>query len=108
MQGVQSIPFDLNGESSMFGTNRIALVLSLVLACAATLRAEEKKPMGNVKPAGAPLELTVSGETKYTLDIGGKTSEEYAKTIEDAKTKGGRMPAPPKVDLKLTVKKVCI
>lgn len=88
----------------MFGTNRIALVLSLALACAANLRAEEKKPMGSVKPAGAPLELTVSGEAKYTLDLGGKTPAEYAKSIEDAKAKGGRMPAPPKVDLKLTVK----
>ena len=88
----------------MFGTNRIASFLSLVLACAASLHAEEKKPMGSVKPVGAPLELTVSGEAKYTLDLGGKTSEEYAKSIEDAKTKGGRMPAPPKVDLKLIVK----
>ena len=60
--------------------------------------------MGSVKPAGAPLELTVSGEAKYTVDLGGKTSEDYAKSIEDAKTKGGRMPAPPKVELKLTVK----
>ena len=87
----------------MLGMNRIAWVLSLALACAANLRAEEKKPMGSVKPAGAPLELTVSGEAKYTLDLGGKTSKEYAKSIEDATTKGGRMPAPPKVDLKLTV-----
>ena len=60
--------------------------------------------MGSVKPAGAPLELTITGVVKYTLGLGGKTSEEYAKMIEAAKEKGGRMPAPPKVELKLVVK----
>ena len=81
------------------------LLLSVaVLAVAFAARAEEQKPAGSVKPEGAPLELTISGESKYDLDLGGKTAEEYAKSIEDAKKAGGRMPAPPKVDLKLVVK----
>ncbi len=88
----------------MRGLCHFALSLSLASAVAAGARAEDKKPSGSVKPAGAPLELTITGEAKYTLDLGGKTSEEFAKMIEDAKTKGGRMPAAPKVELKLTVK----
>ena len=83
---------------------RILITTALVFALIVAARAEEKKPMGSVKPAGAPLELTITGEAKYTLDLGGKTGEEYARSIADAKDKGGRMPAPPKVDLKLVVK----
>ena len=83
---------------------RTLISTALVFALIVTARAEEKKPMGSVKPAGAPLELTITGVAEYTLDLGGKTGEEYARSIADAKDKGGRMPAPPKVDLKLVVK----
>lgn len=82
----------------------LLLAAALLFSTTIAVRAEEKKPAGSVKPAGAPLELTITGVAKYTLDLGGKTSEEYAKMIETAKEKGGRMPAPPKVDLKLVVK----
>lgn len=82
----------------------LLLAAAVLFSIGTAVRAEEKKPVGSVKPAGAPLELTITGEAKYTLDLGGKTSEEYAKMIEAAKEKGGRMPAPPKVDLKLVVK----
>ena len=83
---------------------RILISTALVFALIVAARAEEKKPMGSVTPAGAPLELTLTGVAEYTLDLGGKTGEEYARSIADAKDKGGRMPAPPKVDLKLVVK----
>ena len=81
----------------------LLLAAAVLFSTTIGVRAEEKKPVGSVKPAGAPLELTITGVVKYTLDLGGKTSEEYAKTIEAAKEKGGRMPAPPKVELKLVV-----
>lgn len=77
---------------------RTLLGTALLMALSPDARAEEKKP------TGAPLELTITGEAKYTLDLGGKTALEYEKIIADAKEKGGQMPAPPKVDLKLTVK----
>ena len=81
-----------------------ALGCALLVVLTINAPAKDKKPMGSVQPEGAPLELTISGEAKYTLDLGGKTPEEYEKLILDAKEKGGRMPATPKVDLKLTVK----
>ena len=85
-------------------TFRILLGAIAVAALAATVGAEDKKPAGSTKPAGAPLELTVSGTAEYELDLGGKTPEAYEKAIADAKAKGGAMPAVPKVDLKLVVK----
>ena len=51
------------------------------------------------KPADAPLEATLDGTTKYTLDLGGKTAEEFAKSL-----KGDQVPPAPKVDLKLVLK----
>lgn len=79
-------------------------ILLGVLALLGGARAADDKPTGSTKPKGAPLELTVSGTATYELDLGGKTGEEYAKMIADAEKAGGRMPATPKVNLKLTVK----
>lgn len=49
--------------------------------------------------ADTPLEATLEGTTKYTLDLGGKTADEFAKSL-----KGDRVPPAPKVDLKLVLK----
>ena len=87
----------------MRGVSRIVLS-ALVLTFVGAAQAEEKKPVGSTKPAGAPLELTITGTAAYDLDLGGMTSEAYAKMIADAKEKGGRMPAAPKVALKIVVK----
>ena len=87
----------------MFASFRIAF--SIAFAAGAVASAEEKKPVGRVKPAGAPIELSIVCKvSEYELDLGGKTGEEYAKMITAAKEMGGRMPATPKVDLKLVVK----
>ncbi len=85
-------------------TIRISLCSIAVVAFVTAAGAEDKKPAGSTKPEGAPLELTVTGTATYELDLGGKTTEEYAKAIAAAKEKGGRMPAAPKVALKLIVK----
>ena len=80
------------------------LLVAVAVAILGGARAADEKPTGSTKPKGAPLELTVTGKSTYELDLGGKTSDEYAKMISDAKEAGGRMPATPKVELKLTVK----
>lgn len=46
-----------------------------------------------------PLEATIEGTAKYTLDLGGKTADEFTKGL-----KGDRVPPAPKVDLKLVLK----
>ena len=87
----------------MFAPVRIAFPTALAFGAAAF--AEETKPVGSVKPAGAPIELSIVGKvSEYELDLAGKTGEEYAKMIAEAEEKGGQMPRPPKVDLKLVVK----
>lgn len=74
-----------------------ALVLTAALAVAAD---QPKAPEpGKAVPDTTPLELTIEGTAKYTLDLGGKTAEEFAKAV-----KGERVPPAPKVDLKLVVK----
>jgi len=68
------------------------------------LSAEEKelKP-GTVDPATTPLEVTITGKvTKYTLDLTGTTSKDYAKSLEEA-SKNGRPVRPPAVDLVVKV-----
>ena len=47
----------------------------------------------------APLEATIEGTAKYTLDLGGKTADEFTNAL-----KGDRVPPSPKVDLKLVLK----
>lgn len=54
---------------------------------------------GLAAAADAPLEATLDGTTKYTLDLGGKTADEFAKSL-----KGDKVPPSPKVDLKLVLK----
>lgn len=54
---------------------------------------------GKAIPETTPLEATIEGTAKYTLDLGGKTAEEFEKSL-----KGENVPPPPKVDLKLVLK----
>ena len=74
-----------------------ALVLTATLAIAAD-KPKAPEP-GKAVPDTTPLELTIEGTAKYTLDLGGKTADEFAKAV-----KGDRVPPAPKVDLKLVVK----
>ena len=54
---------------------------------------------GLAAAADAPLEATLDGTTKYTLDLGGQTADEFTKSL-----KGDKVPPSPKVDLKLVLK----
>lgn len=79
------------------------IVASLaVLATSAAFAADKPK----AEPEGTPLELTITGKvTKFELDTGGLSSEDYKKKIEDAgKGKGNRPPATPNVDLTIEIK----
>jgi hypothetical protein len=67
-----------------------ALLLTAALAVAA-----DDKP----KADAGPLEAALEGTAKYTLDLGGKTADEFMKGL-----KGDRVPPAPKVDLKLVLK----
>jgi hypothetical protein len=52
---------------------------------------------GKTEPAGVPLEARlVAKQDTYSLDLGGKTAEEFRKLLKD-----GQRPAPPQVDLVL-------
>ncbi len=77
------------------------LLLTVVLVLLPlTGRADEKK---EAKPEDLPVKAKlVAKKATYTLDLGGKTGEEYRKMLKDAE-KGGRMPAPPAVDLVLEI-----
>ncbi|MBA4065080.1 MAG: hypothetical protein C0501_15465 [Isosphaera sp.] len=84
------------------------LPLALVLGLAGSLPAQEKKEDKKADPAAGPLEVTATGKaTKYELDPA-KAGAEFKKSLEDmAKKKGlvgGRPPAPPAVDLAVSIK----
>ena len=75
-------------------------VLAVAPEATAKRAAPPKLPEpGKAVPDTTPLEATIEGTAKYTLDLGGKTAEEFEKGL-----KGEKVPPPPKVDLKLVVK----
>jgi hypothetical protein len=79
----------------------LALGVLAVLAVAAD---EQKKDQGKTDPAGVPLEATlVTRQATYTLDLGGRTAEEFRKAIQ-AGDDTGRYPPPPRVDLVLELR----
>jgi RNA polymerase sigma factor (sigma-70 family) len=67
----------------------------------------DKKPAdaGSTEPAGVPLTARLVGaKDSYTLDLGGKTADEFRKQFPEGKgpvKPGTRLPDSPKVDLKL-------
>jgi len=83
------------------------LSFAVILGFAALAPSEDKKEAKpKADPEGTPLEISiVSKTTKYTLDTGGLSTEEYAKKIADsAKPNGGKLPAAPAVDLTIVIK----
>lgn len=79
--------------------------LATLLGLAMTATADDKTPEpGKAIPDTTPLELTIKGDAKFVLDLGGKTAEEFAKLLEDGKAGKARMPKPPEVKLTLVVK----
>jgi hypothetical protein len=74
-------------------------------------RAPIKQPKGKTDPPGAPLEATLKvNKSVYKLDLGGKTAEEFRKQVEATRLIAEDpeelrdSPAPPAVDLTLTVR----
>ncbi len=74
-------------------------LFTLLLTAGLALAADKAPEPGKASPEGTPLEATLEGTAKYTLDLGGMTADEFAKAL-----KGDRVPASPKVDLKLVLK----
>lgn len=54
---------------------------------------------GKANPDTTPLEVTIEGTAKYPLDLGGKTADEFEASLKEEK-----VPAPPRVELKLVIK----
>src|SRR5262249_33650086 len=71
------------------------LATAALLACALAARAADKD---------VPIEATLKAVTdSYTLDLGGKTADDFRKALEAAE-KTGDYPEAPKVDLVLELK----
>jgi hypothetical protein len=78
---------------------RLLLTGLLVALIPLAGRAEEKK--GKPMPVDLPVTAKlVAKKTTYSLDLGGKTGEEFRKLLKDAE-KGGRLPAAPAVEMTL-------
>jgi hypothetical protein len=83
------------------------LAVTIATAAAGVGAADDQKPADKPKadPPTTPLELSISGKTTtYALDTGGLSAADYGKKIEDAAKTGGKMPAPPAVDLVVEIK----
>ncbi len=79
-------------------------IFGLLVLGISPLAAEDKKDKPKAEPEGTPLELSVTGKAKYTLDLGGQTADEFKKAV-DAAAKAGRRPAAaPAVELTVEIK----
>src|SRR5262249_42869933 len=68
-----------------------------VVSAPLKLQVVDKNPEGKTDPPGVPLEVRlVAKKGTYTLDLGGKTPEQFRKLLHD-----GPRPASPEVDLVL-------
>jgi len=86
---------------------RSILPVAVIVGFAAFSASDDKKPeKPKADPEGTPLELTITGKAKYTLDTGGLSIADFKKKIDATTGKGakGRPPAPPTVDLAIEIK----
>jgi hypothetical protein len=76
-------------------------LFTLLLAASVVAAADKPKApeAGKAVPDTTPLEATLEGTAEYTLDLGGKTADEFKKAL-----KGDKVPPSPAVDLKLVLK----
>lgn len=81
---------------------RATLCIVSIVATVAIADDPPNKP--TAEPKGTPVELSISGKTTYTLDLGGKTPEQFKKLIEDAGDDAAKLPKRPAVELKLVIK----
>jgi hypothetical protein len=79
--------------------NRLQLLATgiAIMAMTTTWAEEKEKPK-------LPVTAELTGETKYVLDLDGKTVEEFEKALKPDKQQLAKLPNPPKVDLKLVLK----
>ena len=79
------------------------LLVTGVLAALTPLAARGEDKKDAPKAADLPVKAKlVAKKTTYTLDLGGKTADEFRKLIKDAE-KGGRLPPAPAVDMSLEI-----
>lgn len=89
----------------MFRAILTAALFAPVTIGSVPLGAEEKKEKPKADPPATPLELTVTGKTtRYALDLGGRTADEFKTAIGTAAKAGRRPPAAPAVDLSVEVR----
>ncbi len=66
---------------------------------------KDAQESGSTDPKGLMLTARLIAKGKsYPLDLDGKTPEQFRKLLEEAKSKGGPLPAPPVVDLVLELR----
>ncbi len=66
-------------------------------------RADEKQKDEKPKQTDLPIKAKlVAKKTTFTLDLGGKSADEFKKAVKDGE-KAGKLPEPPAVDLVLEV-----
>ena len=74
-------------------------LFTLLLTAGLAVAADKAPEPGKASPEGTPLEATLEGTAKYTLDLGGKTAAEFEKALKDR-----MVPKPLAVELKLVLK----
>jgi hypothetical protein len=82
----------------------MALAVLAGLGVAEAVMAAPAKPMKEEKKDQPVKATLVAKKAKYTLDLGGKTSEEFQKDLKAAAKAGRGLPAAPDVDLALELK----
>lgn len=85
---------------------RRILTLVLIAAAGAAAAADDKKAdKPKSDPPGLPLEFTLTGKTtKYPLDLGGLSADDFKKAVAAAGKGRGKPPATPAVDLTIELK----
>ncbi|HYH68032.1 MAG TPA: hypothetical protein VD866_25275 [Urbifossiella sp.] len=88
-----------------------AAVLAAGAVVAGGSAADEPTAAPKSVPPGVPLTVTITGKAKYVFDPAPLTAEAYKKAVEDAAKPGkkfggfgGKLPAPPAVDLTVELK----
>ncbi|AMV23744.1 hypothetical protein VT84_04980 [Gemmata sp. SH-PL17] len=86
----------------MFRTILPSALFALLTIGSTPVGAEDKKDKPRADPPATPLELSITGTTKYTFD--GRNADELKNLIESAAKTGKRPPAAPAVDLSIEIK----
>ena len=79
----------------------IMLLLTSLHSVGQTISAPRRDDKGKSEPPGAVVEARLTAkQNTYTLDLNGKTAEEYQKQLKDGAATGN-YPPPPKIDVVL-------